>query len=478
MENLIESYLVSLGLKLSLKNQYLKIDDYEYKSSGKEKKVNIAGKQIPLNITTINTIHLLEVMKGARNALMNDIKKEDDEFKKIGIGERYFNLTCDMITNKSLIYFTEYMKYISEKFELNETIFNLIVLAINNSYNTIQVTLKEVLNKYNINYNNAYASQQAYEIKLDNQFQNELSNAPKMYTGRYVGDTWHGYVSSIVSDTKKQGYKNAKNELSAMHFASEIKLAGDNAEESIIMARDKVISDFEESIKDIIFSKFKKYFNLDVVNNDKDLEKNPLSIEGWQTIFNNVTEDDFLNIKEVDTYYNLNLKDVVSKLLSKNVSEYYKNNFKCDYNEIDAKLYLYLSGHKDLSVTSLGNNNGINIAIYNYFYYFNKNRTEKDYKKDKKGYLKEISLIEENIYLTKEDKEKLIKNIKDKIKDFKKDGNKKLLKIIAILILIIAIISLFFIFSFKDIVTFVVIVIFSIIFILGFIFGLMRFFGF
>lgn len=36
MENLIESYLVSLGLKLSIKNQYLKIDDYDYQSSLKE----------------------------------------------------------------------------------------------------------------------------------------------------------------------------------------------------------------------------------------------------------------------------------------------------------------------------------------------------------------------------------------------------------------------------------------------------------
>lgn len=476
MENLIESYLVSLGLKLSIKNQYLKIDDYDYQSSLKDKKVNIAGKKIPLNTTSVNTVHLLEVMKEARKNLMDDINLEDREFKKMGIGERYFNSTCDMMTKKSLTYFTEYLKFVSEKFELNETIFNLMVLAINNSYSTLQLTLKEILNQYNMNYNHAYVSQQVYETKLDNQIQNELSSAPVMYTGRYDGNTWHGYVSSTVSDTTKKGYKDAKNELSAMHFASEIKQAGDNAEEAIQKARDKVMNDFEESIKDIIFSKYKKYFNLDVVNNEKDIEKNPFSMDSWQTLFSNVTEEDFEKIKEVDDYYHLNLKTVALKLLSKNVLEYYKNTFQCDYNEVDAKLYFYLSGDKDLSVATLGNNNGINIAIYNYFYYLNKNRTDKDYKKEKNAYLKEMKLIEENIYLTASDKEKLIQNIKNKTKDFKKDSMKKMFKIIGIVILIAAIISIFFLFPLKEIGMFLVLTFSTVFCIGGFLFAIKRFF--
>lgn len=416
IEEVMDEFLLNMGMKLSTKNKYLLIDDYDYTSKEKSRTIKIGNKEIKINKEKINTVRFLNSVDDVKDNFVRDLrnydKKKLDELYK---GENYYREVSDYAIPECRIYFIDFLRYAVEKFDLNETNFKLVKTLVENSINRVD-SISTVAGSYQKEHDAAWARAKGYGTALDTKTEQKIASGPKYVSLGYDGIF---YANSAYTKSQIDTMYASNNQLAGMEFSEANKKLQKMADDAISNYLYGTIDSFHDSFKDIILAKYKKLFDDDIISGEKNIEVNPMYLDGWKELIKNIDEDDFDKVKEVNDIFDLNLESTIYREVKNNIVEYYKQNKKCDYNNVDAKLYLYLSGKKDFTVESLGVDNIVNVDIFNYFNDVIKNNTYSR-KLNLNIFLKEEKdLIKECIYLSKEDIEELTRRANNKVKDFK-----------------------------------------------------------
>ena len=416
IEEVMDEFLLSMGMKLSTKNKYLKIDDYDYNAKFKAKTIKINDKEIKITKEKMNSIHFITNLDNVNNSFVKDIKNYDkkklDELYK---GEKYYAAVANYAISECKYYFIDHLRYALEKFDLNETNFKLIKSLVENSINTVN-SISSVAGSYQKEHDAAWARAKGYGTALDSKTEQKIASGPKYVSLGYDGVF---YENSAYTKSQIDSMYASNNQLAGMEFSEANRKLQEIADNYLQNNLYGTISRFDENFRDIIFAKYKNIFDDDIISGEKNIEVNPLYFDGWKEEIKYIKEDEFDKVKEVNELFDLNLEEIIYREVKNNIVEYYKQNKKCDYNGVDANLYLYLSSKKDFTVESLGVDNIVNVDIFNYFNDVIKN-TSYSRKLNLETLLKEEkNLISECIYLSKEDIEELTRRANNKIRDFK-----------------------------------------------------------
>ena len=119
VEDVIENYLLSLGQKISLENyNFIPKQDYNYKNIMKEEKIKIGNYTVELNQINLNSKKLKNVLSSSRTNFNDRVPISED-----------VTVSCKNIVNNAITYFTDFLKYTYNNFDLNiETVEKFVTI--------------------------------------------------------------------------------------------------------------------------------------------------------------------------------------------------------------------------------------------------------------------------------------------------------------------------------------------------------------
>ena len=415
IEELVDNYLISSGCGISPDCAYIAEDKYDYQEKEKERKLDVSGNKLLLSRCVKNTLHLDSVVMEASYNFTNYIK---------GVIERKANQNtlndsdvsdlCEYVDTALKVYFTDYIKYVREKLTLTEPIFTNLVNLIDANVNSTKSSINSLLQKNNMKMLEAVSKAAADRSSSEAQVLAEIANAPKttlstsyvapglIYDKLYTSSS----TGSAMSNTKLVGGLQGSS-MFGSQMENVYKTSG-NYSSILEMAEivDKIVEKFNKDLKEILIVKYNELFNKDVYNNTKSLEKNPLYIDGYTQLTDNLSTDDIKNIKEVFEYYEIDLTPILDQILSTKVYDDYIKTKACNYNNPLASLYSDVSGDKELKLSNL------QTPLYDYFIKMADSK-EKKYNEKYEDVLKEV---DDCIYLTDETKNNIKRNINKEAK--------------------------------------------------------------
>jgi len=142
LDEKIDNYLISMGCSISNDYSYIIDENVSFKVKPREEKVKIAGKEILLSTKVLATMLLNQTLQGSNYVFMKSIHNVIQEKGQNEIFE-----LCEYINNASKVYYTDYIKFVKDKFDLTESIFenltNLISANIQNTSSSIDKLLEK-----------------------------------------------------------------------------------------------------------------------------------------------------------------------------------------------------------------------------------------------------------------------------------------------------------------------------------------------
>lgn len=429
---ILENYLISNGCSISNKYGYILDDNYDYLKDEKSKKVEIASKTILLNKQSKNTVKLNIVMFNSKYILHSYMTKHLNEMT--GDISNFSNF----LFNSGLVYFTDYLKYLNNKFSINEKLLNNLINLTNANIMSLKEALSQTIikhqnkmNQINQDITNSINNSNARSIA-------EAANAARYtfgqvdYSSSLFGNGYSAYGSSFSVSGKSQATLNS--EISAnISYANFLGSKNKNIANQEILIETynmflNLIDKFNFDLKEILMLKLPNLFNEYIINNDGDLEKNPTNLNSWIQLAKDIKKEDFNKLKEILDFYELNILSYIKSYTINNILNYYNSNNKCDYNDNYLELYRFFTNNSDITLDK-----DFQTKIYNSVL---SKASNNELKLDSK-----IILINDCNYLTKENKDKIIQKFNDEEKATKKFNKSILTKIILLIVPFIAIIS-------------------------------------
>ena len=375
-----------------------------------------------------------------------DIKTKIIEAGDKGFSDDSISELCEYTISAGKIYVTDFIKYVMDKFDINEALLQNLISLSGCAVNSLSENVMKILDKYQIKISNAHMDAINFQNQLNSQVVAEASVADKhtfVTTNHYP--SWGSMVLSYATTRSSMSQAEVSAGfacnagLSASYEQSSKNIAENQTVKELCNLVDNVTMKFNDDLMELLVLKTNGIFSRDVYNHVKDIEKNPIDTENWIPIFNDIKEEEYNNFKEVVETYGLQVdfSDYFQKELIDGEYNYYLENKKCDYNSKNFDLYNVLDGDRKVIEDSINN------KIYDYY---NTQINAKD---------SVLSAEKERIiacdYMSQENKNKLLNSISS----YTKKGNKSLIESAltfgGCLLLVIALLCVygFFIFAYQ-----------------------------
>ena len=397
----IDNYLISQGCSISNNYSYI-IDEenYNYGKKESEEIVKIGDYSIPLNSIMRNNVELSNSQIGSSFVFANYLQEvASDENNQV------FDI-CDYANKGAIVYYTDYLKYVSEKFKLTDSILENIENLINASIKSTTESIDKILTKNQMDHLEAVEKGNAERASSDTRAVAEAARASrvsftKVYSEAGLLGGVNSYGMTYSSSTMSQSDLNASFGASAFSAyqteSFEKRWANQTAVSDLMKTISREVENFNKNLTEILIVKIPEVFNRDVYSKVENIEKNPLYVEGYAKVVESLEEKEIDNFKKVMDYYTINYLPYLEPTLGEHIIADYKETKKCDYDGVDRKLYEALNKNKGLALGS------VQKQIYNII----KEDIDKKKESSKEKYVEERKLIEDCIYLTEKSKKDL-----------------------------------------------------------------------
>ena len=396
----IDNYLISQGCSISNNYAYIIDNNYDYNKKESEEKVELCGYSIPLNSIMRNNVELSNSQIGASFVFAQYLQEAASDQNN-----QVFDI-CDIANKGAVVYYTDFLKYVSDKFKINDSIFENLTNLIGASINSTRDSIDKILTKNQLAQLEAVEKGNAERASMDTRAVAEAARASRVtfsqsFTEAGLISGINTYGRSYSSSTMTQSELNAS--FGASSFCAyqtesfEKRWANETSINDLMKAISKEVENFNKNLTEILIVKMSDRFNRDVYSNVEDLEKNPLYIDGYSKIVEKLEEKDIPEFKKVMEYYTIDYLPTLEITLVPHLVEDYKKNLNCNYDGIDRKLYEALKPTKEFILPNAQKQ------------FFDIIKAEIDKKKEstKEKYEEEKKLIEDCIYLTDHSRMKL-----------------------------------------------------------------------
>lgn len=426
-KDIIENYLIELGV--SLKNDYVYIPkrEYQYSSTkGKTETIKLGNYDVKLDKIIRNTRELFFVTNISRNTFINTVTLNGN------IGK-----ACEKLMSYSVLYYAEFLKYIVNNIDIKADFAEKLISLLKGAIDFTDREIGNIISEFNVGMDKARSKGDWHNANLTAQALAEANKIKGFHTDVYdtsglFGESYTIYATPITTGTAK------RNEMLSMASgaASQIQsmyeeIASDRAIESLRKVRTKVIDNFNRQLKELLLVKLNTYFEESLLDNTgTNIGDNPIIYGHYLDVINDLTEDQFEGFKQAVEYYSVNIINDLKKSVEDNIYNYYINEEKCDYDNIDYKLYVYLT--KD----EFGAGSDVAIRIKNYL-----SKLEFGTQKENKNLIatfdKKKLLVNECKYLTKEEKTTILQSYEDFKEKNAKANKNNIINIVLSIILVI-----------------------------------------
>jgi len=323
LDEKIDNYLISMGCSISNDYSYIIDENISFKVKQKEEKIKINDKEILLSTKVLATMLLNSVLQGSSYVFMKSIHNVIQEKGQNEIFE-----LCEYINDASKIYYTDYIKFVKDKFDLTESIFeNLTNLIIANIQNTSS-SIDKLLEKNHMQRLEAVQKAAADRSASDARIIAEATNKARTSYSKIFSEA--GFLGGVntytqasmgkaMSDTELAGQFQGSAEFQA--DMERIYKNGANANTicELIDTTNRLVQKFNKDLEEILIVKFNDLFNKDVFNKKEDIEANPIYLDGYIELFDKMNETDVSNLKKLLSFYALDITSILDNYLASKI---------------------------------------------------------------------------------------------------------------------------------------------------------------
>lgn len=395
-KDMLEDYLLSLGVSIKNKYTFLPKTEYDFKEKKKDETVTLGKYKVELTKQYANSRELRLMLNGAKDNFINKITVTDDMHE-----------TCENILKNSITYFTDVIKYLDSILELKPEVMEKLIILCNGGITNVGKEIESALSEYNVKIAQAKAEGAAeYQSSLASsmaEIESKKSTYVTIdsYNDPLYGNRAIGYVSSGFSDkAMAEGMMIGAQQAAAMIASIPVDVENKKAKEKISGIRENIIKKFNSSIFEFISAKFPKDFDEDILyNNGDNLEENPTYHQYYLEVTKDLKEDELEDFSKAIKFYDIKIENTLKSKLEDEIVNYYLKNFKCDYDSSDYQLFKYLKFDEKALLIRVGS------RLHNYF-------LDLPNPENKKKYFKAIDELQPKLeacdYITDEDKKKII----------------------------------------------------------------------
>lgn len=438
-----DNMLINLGMSLSSENEFYSNDNSKYNKSILEGSVTIKGENIPLIKSDNNYNGLTGATTRTKNKYISQSNNILSTFDYVG--------TPQLLVELLEKYAGESVKYFSNKIDMSIETLNLMGTLISRTINNYSMNLNNYYSIHDSNLNTIHQNRVEQENNLNMRDMMMDSNKPvklKATTTTYESFVTGMPVSHTTYTDETNHYEERMNIANRMANNSSIAFNNEvdamdkedaNLERKLKKLVVDTIDDFNNKLIDIIVSKNSEYFT----------KNNYATKEYWKNKCNDVKDEDLPALTKALTFYKININDLIEPELINNIVDYYLQNH-AEYQGNDLKLYLKVNHLDKLDLDKIPDLYTALTCNFDHVFVHRTSISEED-----------KTLINNCMYLTEEQKEKLIKmyehramhafsnhhTIKYDDRKYKRKGlstkTKKILIIIGVIVLIIILLKIF-----------------------------------
>ncbi len=424
--DVIENYLIELGI--SLKNNYTFIPkrDYQYSKKGSSETVRLGTYKVELSKRNSNTRELNVILNYTRDVFIYDVRLSNN------IGR-----ACDELASSAVCYYAEFIKYIAYNFDISVDIAEKLIALVEGAINNTEREIGKVVSNYNITMDKIKDKIASGRAEMTAQAVAEGTKVRGVHTtvthhDGIFGDSYYVQATPITMGKERtnamiSGANNAADNLQSIYE----KGASDNAVESLSGIKAKILNYFNDKLKDLLFVKFDDFFDEDLINDrGKNVSDNPIMYGHYLDVVDSLSEEQFDDFKKAIEYYNMSIVDELKEKVVNNIYNYFINTSKCDYDKVDYKLYTYLTGDK------FGTGSDVSKKIKCYLTNI-KFGDPKDNKIVIASFDKKRELVNKCDYLTSSEKDEILKSYDKFIADNKKTITNNIINLILSIIMVV-----------------------------------------
>lgn len=414
VQEIKDEFLLSMGCSISNRYNYINDDGYDYFAKLEEKDVKINNKNIPVRKAIGNTMLLNSdlALSGLQAMLkvaeeINSVNSNNDSIAKLG------NYTMEV----GKVYFTDWLKYATNKLKIDEQLSQYMISLITSASATLNDNVMEILNKHQINLSNAKMEAMNWQNQRNAEISTQALNAPKTtfavtdtrepLVGRWATSYTFATTKSTVTEGMLRGQFQSSSVVADIMSKNRENSAYQKATGELGQVIENIILRFNEQLMELLVMKLPNLFSEDVLNNNKNLELNPTNREEWLKIIPELNDAELQELKKLNKFYGIGLKEPLEERLAKDIYNYYIKDLKNDFNNNDFKLYLLIKEQETKTFPE------ISSKMYDYFYdeIWAKNtfKLTESAKKSETLWNENKKAINECEYLTEEHKKELIK---------------------------------------------------------------------
>ena len=414
VQEIKDEFLLSMGCSISNRYNYINDDGYDYFAKLEEKDVKISNMNIPIRKSIGNTMLLNSdlALSGSQAMLkvaeeINSVNSNNDSIAKLG------NYTMEV----GKVYFTDWLKYAINKLKIDEQLLQYMISLITSAAATLNDNVMEILNKHQINLSNAKMEAMNWQNQRNAEISAQALNAPKTtfavtdtrepLVGRWATSYTFATTKSTVTEGMLRGQFQSSSVVADIMSKNRENSAYQKATGELGQVIENIILRFNEQLMELLVMKLPNLFSEDVLNNNSNLELNPTNREEWLKIISELNDEELQELKKLNKFYGIGLKQPLETRLAKDIYNYYIKDLKTDFNNNDFKLYLLIKEQDTKTFPE------ISSKMYDYFYdeIWAKNtfKITESAKKSETLWNENKKAINECEYLTAEHKKELVK---------------------------------------------------------------------
>lgn len=414
--DMVENYLIGLGISLKKTYAYIPDEEYEYSSkAGKTEVVKLGKHEVKLNKIIRNTREFNWVTNIARNNFINNVTVTGDIMK-----------SCDKVMGHSVLYFAEFVKYIANNIDIKADFAEKLMALATGAMDNAGREIDGVLSQYGKNMEDARARAAEHRADLAASALADITRVEGYHVTGYEHEGLFGDTYTIRATPITMGEDRARKRIEmASGAAAQLEAifeegAVDKAVEALAKVRNKLVTDFNEKLKELLGVKLDEYFEEKLFDREgNNVGENPTIYHHYLDVVNELEEDQLDDFKKATEYYRIYLLGDLKKRVEDNMFKAFTKDGVVDYNKIDYKAYVYLK--KD----EFGPGSNLGKRIVNYYEVdFNENVSFKENKKYCDIYDGYRDRVNKCKYLTDEEKATINKVFDDfKTKTYKNRNN-------------------------------------------------------
>lgn len=430
--DMVENYLIGLGISLKKTYAYIPDEEYEYSSkAGKTEVVKLGKYDVKLNKIIRNTREFNWVTNIARSNFINNVTVTGDIMK-----------SCDKVMGHAVLYFAEFVKYIANNIDIKADFAEKLMALANGAMDNAAREIDGVLSQYGKNMEDARARAAEHRADLAASAIADITRVEGYRVTGYEQEGLFGDTYTLRATPITMGEDRARKRMEiASGAAAKLEAffeedAVDKAVEALAKVRNKLVTEFNEKLKELLGVKLDEYFEEKLFDREgNNVGENPTIYHHYLDVVNELEEDQIEDFKKATEYYRIYLLGDLKKRVEDNMFKAFTKEGVIDYKKIDYKTYVALKSDE----FGPGSNLGKRIVSY-YQVGFNENVSFKENKKYcdiYDGYRERINNCK---YLTDKEKAEINKVFDDfKTKTYKNRNNNIIDFILSAVLLVLGI---------------------------------------